>query len=73
MNAAELRNKSVDELSKELLEQLEAQFKLRLQKNTGQLNQSHLLKQARRDIARVKTLLHEKQVHEKVTAEKAGN
>ena len=68
MNATELRNKSVDELNKELLEQLEAQFKLRLQKNTGQLNQSHLLKQTRRDIARIRTV-----IQEKVTAEKAGN
>ena len=68
MNASELRNKSVDELNKELLEQLEAQFKLRLQKNTGQLNQTHLLQQARRDIARIKTVLTEKQA-----AEKAGN
>ncbi len=68
MNAAELRNKSVEELNKELLEQLESQFKLRLQKNTGQLNQTHLMKQCRRDIARIKTLLREK-----TTAEKAGN
>ena len=68
MNASELRNKSVDELNKELLEQLEAQFKLRLQKSTGQLNQTHLLQQARRDIASIKTVLNEKQA-----AEKAGN
>ncbi len=68
MNAKELRNKSVEELNKELLEQLEAQFKLRLQKTTGQLNQTHLLQQARRDIARIKTVLNEK-----ASAEKAGN
>jgi large subunit ribosomal protein L29 len=60
MKATELREKSVDELSKELLAQLESQFKLRMQKNTGQLNQSHLLKETRRDIARIKTVLREK-------------
>jgi len=60
MNATELREKSVEDLNKELLVQLESQFKLRMQKNTGQLNQSHLLKQTRRDIARIKTVLREK-------------
>ncbi|WP_075185996.1 50S ribosomal protein L29 [Teredinibacter haidensis] len=60
MKATELNEKSVDELSQELLSQLEAQFKLRMQKTTGQLNQTHLMKQARRDIARIKTVLRQK-------------
>ncbi len=60
MKASELREKSVEELNTELLSQLEAQFKLRMQASTGQLNQSHLLKQARRDIARIKTALTQK-------------
>ena len=60
MKAAELREKSVEELNQELISQLEAQFKLRMQGSTGQLNQSHLLKQTRRDIARIKTVLSEK-------------
>ncbi|GAB1259207.1 50S ribosomal protein L29 [Aurantivibrio plasticivorans] len=60
MKASELRDKSTEELNKELLEQLEAQFKLRMQQNTGQLNQTHELKQTRRDIARIKTVLSEK-------------
>lgn len=68
MNASELRSKSVEELNKELLEQLEEQFKLRLQKNTGQLNQTHLVTQCRKDIARIKTILREKEL-----SEKAGN
>jgi len=62
MNANELRSKSVEELNKTLLEQLEAQFKLRLQKTTGQLNQTHLIQQTRRDIARIKTLIREKEL-----------
>ena len=45
---------------KELLRLLEARFKLRMQKATGQLGQTHLLKAQRHDIARVKTILKEK-------------
>lgn len=60
MKAKELNEKSVDELNQELLSQLEAQFKLRMQKSTGQLNQTHLMKQSRRDIARIKTVLSQK-------------
>ena len=59
MKAQELSEKSVEELNKELLSQLEGQFKLRMQASTGQLNQTHLLKQARRDIARLKTVLRQ--------------
>ena len=60
MNAQELRDKSADELNTQLQSLLEDQFKLRMQKATGQLAQTHLLKQTRRDIARVKTVLKEK-------------
>ena len=60
MDANELRGKSVDELDKELLRLLEARFKLRMQKASGQLGQTHLLRSQRRDIARVKTILREK-------------
>lgn len=60
MKAVELRNKSVEELDGQLLKLLEEQFKLRIQKSTGQLAQTHLLKQTRRDIARVKTVLRQK-------------
>lgn len=60
MKASELRAKSREELSKELLALREAQFKLRMQKATGQLGQTHLLQSNQRDIARVKTVLTEK-------------
>jgi large subunit ribosomal protein L29 len=56
----ELRGKSVEDLNKELLRLLEAGFKLRMQKATGQLGQTHLLRAQRRDVARVKTILREK-------------
>ena len=60
MKASELKDKSVEELNAELLGLVREQFNLRMQKATGQLSQTHLLKQVRRDIARVKTVLNEK-------------
>lgn len=60
MKSQELQAKSVEELNKELLSQMEEQFRLRMQKGTGQLNQTHLLKQTRRNIARLKTVLRQK-------------
>lgn len=60
MNARELQEKSVDELQGELLELRKEQFNLRMQKATGQSNQTHTLKNVRRDIARVKTVLNQK-------------
>lgn len=60
MSAKELRDKSAEELTAELQKSLAAQFKLRVQKATGQLSQTHLLKQTRRQIALVKTVLNEK-------------
>ena len=59
MKAQEIREKSAGELQEQLLELLREQFNLRMQKATGQLSQTHLPKQVRRDIARVKTLLNE--------------
>lgn len=60
MKANELQEKSADELNAELLALREQQFKLRMQKGTGQLAQTHLLKQNKQDIARVKTVLNQK-------------
>jgi large subunit ribosomal protein L29 len=60
MKASELREKSVEELQSALQSQLESQFKLRMQHATGQMSQSHKLKENRATIARIKTLLNEK-------------
>ncbi|HEY8181669.1 MAG TPA: 50S ribosomal protein L29 [Thermoanaerobaculia bacterium] len=59
-NTAELREKSVDELhtrERELVEQL---FKLRFQRATGRMESPAKMRQVRREIARIKTLLNEK-------------
>jgi len=60
MKATELREKTAEDLNQELMRLLKEQFNLRMRKATGQLNQSHLLRQTRRDIARVKTVITEK-------------
>jgi large subunit ribosomal protein L29 len=60
MKANELREKSVEELNTQMMSLLKDQFNLRMRKSTGQLNQGHLLRNVRRDIARVKTVLNQK-------------
>ncbi|CAM3943096.1 50S ribosomal protein L29 [Rheinheimera salexigens] len=60
MKASELKNKSVEELNAELLGLLREQFNLRMQLATGQQAQTHLIRQVRRSIARVKTILTQK-------------
>lgn len=61
MKASELREKSVDELQTQLHGLCKDQFSYRMQKNTGQLGQLHLLNTVKRDIARIKTIITEKQ------------
>lgn len=60
MKASELRGKEAGDLEQELQSLLRAQFSLRMQKATQQLNNTSQLKKVRRDIARVRTLLNEK-------------
>jgi large subunit ribosomal protein L29 len=60
MKASELRAKSAADLNKELSELLKAQFSLRMQLATQQLNNTSEIKKVRRDIARVRTLIGEK-------------
>lgn len=60
MKANELRQKSAEDLGKELLELGREQFNLRMQQGTGQLSKPSQIKQVRRSIARIKTLLREK-------------
>ena len=60
MRASELRTRSPDELTQELQSLLRAQFNLRMQKATQQLNNTSQIRKVRRDIARVRTILNEK-------------
>jgi large subunit ribosomal protein L29 len=60
MKASELRDKSGEELQKELEGLLRAQFGLRMQLATQQLSNTSQLNKVRRDIARVRTVMREK-------------
>ncbi|HID48727.1 MAG TPA: 50S ribosomal protein L29 [Chromatiales bacterium] len=60
MKASELRDKSVEELQQELISLSREKFNLRMQRGTGQLSRPHQMKQVRRNIARIKTILNEK-------------
>jgi len=61
MNTTELRQKDVASLQSEVKALQKAHFGLRMQKATQQLNNTATLRSARRDIARAKTILVEKQ------------
>ncbi len=66
MKASELRSKSVEELQQELHSLLKAQFSLRMQKATQQLANTSQIGKTRRDIARVRTVLTQKEMGKSV-------
>ena len=59
MKAAEWRTKTEDQLREQLLQLKKEQFNLRFQKATGQLENTSRVREVRRDIARIKTILAE--------------
>ena len=59
MKAADLRSKSSDELGDSLLALRKEQFNLRFQRASGQLENTARVRQLRRDIARIKTMLRQ--------------
>ena len=60
MNAAEMRDKSPDELRTELANLKKEAFNLRFQQATGQLESTARMRGVRRDVARVMTVLNDK-------------
>lgn len=62
MKASDVRAKSLDELRAELEGLKKEQFNLRFQKATGQLENTGRVRQIRRDIARIQTIMREKRV-----------
>jgi large subunit ribosomal protein L29 len=67
MKVTEFRELAADELEHRAKEMDDQLFRLRIQKSMGQLEAAHKLKALRRDLARVRTVLREKE-----TAEAAG-
>jgi large subunit ribosomal protein L29 len=62
MDVNEMKSKTVVELRDELKGLLQEQFNLRMQKGMGQMTNIHELRQVRRDIARIKTVMTEKSI-----------
>jgi large subunit ribosomal protein L29 len=60
MKVKDLHKMSLDELGVVLADELGSQFKLRMQNAMGQLKESHKIRQTRRNIARVKTIMAQK-------------
>jgi large subunit ribosomal protein L29 len=60
MKASDVRSKTADELKDQLVNLKKEQFNLRFQRATQQLEKPAQVKKVRRDIARIKTILGEK-------------
>lgn len=63
MKAKELRNKSVDELNKSVVDLKTELFNLRFQLATGELDNPMRINKVKKDIARVKTILRERELN----------
>lgn len=61
MKTSDLREKAIPELETELVALRKEQFNLRMQMGSGQMVRPHLFNEARKNIARVKTIIGEKQ------------
>ena len=59
MQVKELKDKDLAQLQEQLNGLLQKQFDLRMARGNGQLNKVHLLREVRRDIARVKTVMNQ--------------
>lgn len=62
MKAAEIRNYTDEELKKLLEEKKRQLMELRFQQAMGQLRNTSLIKETKRDIARIKTILREREL-----------
>ena len=60
----DLRKKNLDQLNQELASVRAEQFTMRIKHKTGQLNETNLLRNTRRKIARIKTLITETKIKE---------
>ncbi|MEQ8298558.1 MAG: 50S ribosomal protein L29 [Nitratireductor sp.] len=65
MKASDIRAKTLDQLTDDLASLKKEQFNLRFQQATGQIEKTARVKQVRRDIARIKTIVSEKSADKK--------
>lgn len=73
MRADEIRAMSTEDLRDELEDQREELYRLRFQKATGQLEDTNLIRYAKRTVARIKTVLHERELAAQVVSEEKRN
>ena len=59
MKAADIKTMTVDQIDDEVLKLKKEQFNLRFQQATGQAEKTHRMSEARRNVARIKTLLRQ--------------
>ena len=62
MNIQDIQGMTPDQLSESLLSLKKEQFNLRFQAATGQVEKTHRASEVRRDIARIKTILREREL-----------
>jgi len=60
MKAKEIRDLSVTEIEKRLRDTREEALKLRLGRQTGQVEKTHQIRERRKDVARLETILNQK-------------
>jgi large subunit ribosomal protein L29 len=60
MKTADIKTMTVDQIDDEVLKLKKEQFNLRFQRATGQLENTSRVREVRRDIARLKTIAHQK-------------
>ncbi|MBC2603282.1 50S ribosomal protein L29 [Puniceicoccus vermicola] len=68
MKSKEARELSVAEIEKKIRDSRTELVNLRLRKQTGQVEKPHLLREIRRDLARLQTILNEKKAAESTSA-----
>ena len=60
MKTSEIRNMSIEEISKKITELKTQIFELRMKQSTGNLDKPHKINELRKTVARLKTVLNEK-------------
>jgi large subunit ribosomal protein L29 len=73
MKSREIREMTEEEILNSLEDQKEAMFNLRFQKASGQLEDGNAPRRVRRDVARLKTILREKQLAKEVAKKEGSN
>ena len=68
MKATELRGRTRDQLTEQLLQLKKEQFNLRFQRASGQLENTARVREVRRDIARIKTILAQARAESRPTS-----